>query len=72
MDISIGKNGLKWSKLEICVPRQNEFDNNTAEEPELRMVNKLESLLGRQEDMEARCKVYVKVGRLQHCPTNKP
>jgi hypothetical protein len=34
--------------------------------------DKRESLLGRQEDMEARFKVYLKVGRLQHCPTNKP
>ena len=60
MDVEQRKKWLKWSKLGICVPRQNE------EMKEFNMEESVETLLKRQEEMERKFNVYLQATKLKN------
>ena len=65
MDTEERKKWLKWSKLGICVPPQNE-------EPK-ELQESVETLLKRQEEMERKFNVYLRAAKLKngHSPKSK-
>ena len=62
MDTEERKKWLKWSKLGICVPRQDE------EPKEFNMEESVETLLKRQEEMERK---YLQATRLKTVQSSK-
>ena len=65
MDTQEHKKWLKWSKLGICVPRQNE------ETKEFNMEESVETLLKRQEEMERKFNVYLQAAKLKQGQSSK-
>ena len=65
MDTEERKKWLKWSKLGICVPRQDE------EPKEFNMEESVETLLKRQEEMERKFNVYLQATKLKTVQSSK-
>ena len=65
MDTEERKKWLKWSKLGICVPRQDE------EPKEFNMEEGVETLLKRQEEMERKFNVYLQATKLKTVQSSK-
>ena len=65
MDTEERKKWLRWSKLGICVPRQDE------EPKEFNMEESVETLLKRQEEMERKFNVYLQATRLKTVQSSK-
>ena len=59
MDTEERREWLKWSKIGICVPRQNE------EPKELYMEKSVEKLIKRQEEMERKLNIYLQAAKLK-------
>ena len=66
MDTEERKKWLKWSKLGICVPQQNE------ETKEFNVEESVEKLLKRQEEMERKFNVYLQAAKLKKVQSSKP
>ena len=66
MDTQERKKWLKWSKLGICVTRQNE------EPKEFNLEESIGTLLKRQEEMERKFNVYLKAAKLKQGQSSKP
>ena len=62
MDTEERKKWLKWSKLGICVPRQNQTPKELC----------VEALLKRQEEMERKFNVYLQAAKLKKVQSSKP
>ena len=65
MDTEERKKWLKWSKLGICVSRQDE------EPKEFNMEESVETLLKRQEEMERKFNVYLQATKLKTVQSSK-
>ena len=65
MDTEERKKWLKWSKLGICVPRQD------GEPKEVNMEESVETLLKRQEEMERKLNVYLQAAKLEKRKSSK-
>ena len=65
MDTEERKKWLKWSKIGICVPRQD------VEPRELNMEESVETLLKRQEEMERKFNVYLQAAKLKKVQSSK-
>ena len=57
---------LKWGKMKMCVPRENEHDTDVSNIQET-----LENLLKRQEEMETNFYMYLKATKPQDVHVNK-
>ena len=66
MDTEERKKWLKWSKIGIYVPRQNE------EPKEFSMEESVKTLLKRQEEMERKFNVYLQAAILKKVQSSKP
>ena len=66
MDTEERKKWLKWSKLGICVPRQNE------EPKEFNLEGSIATLLKRQEEIERKFNVYLQAAKLKNGHRSKP
>ena len=59
------KKWLKWSKLGVCVPRQNEEPRG------FNMEESVETLLKRQEEMERKFNIYLQTAKLKKVQSSK-
>ena len=66
MDTEERKKWLKWSKIGIYVPRQNE------EPKEFSMEESVKTLFKRQEEMERKFNVYLQAAKLKQGQSRKP
>ena len=66
MDTEERKKWLKWSKIGIYVPRQNE------EPKEFSMEESVKTLFKRQEEMERKLNVYLQAAKLKQEQSRKP
>ena len=62
MDTEERKKWLKWSKIGISVPRQNQTPKELC----------VEALLKRQEEMERKFNVYLQAAKLKKVQSSKP
>ena len=70
MDTEERAKWLKWSKLGLTMPLQNE--ETTADNKELQLEETLLRILKRQEDMETNFNNYLRAARIRRVDTKQP